>query len=59
MNHELSQNTGGDGMMGWIQPTCSCGWVGIKEYAYNDYQHSNVREQESRHLRSAAKQEGQ
>lgn len=39
--------------MGWIQPVCSCGWGGRKEYAHNDYQHSNVLEQEEAHLQQS------
>lgn len=49
--HKLHRETGGEGMYEWIQPTCSCGWVGRKEYAYNDYQHTNVTEQEQEHLK--------
>lgn len=49
MNHELRRLAGGYMYEGWIQPSCSCGWVGRKEYAHNDHQHSNVREQEAEH----------
>lgn len=49
-DHKLTLKTGGRMEMGWIQPVCTCGWEGRKEYAYNDYQHSNVREQEGEHI---------
>lgn len=48
--HKLHREEGGGGMYGWIQPTCSCGWVGRAEYAYNDWQLTNVRDQEQEHL---------
>lgn len=49
MLHILKRIEGGKGIEGWIQPECSCGWKGRKEYAHNDYQHSNVAEQEHNH----------
>lgn len=33
-----------------ITPTCSCGWRGRGEPAYNDFQMTNVKEQENEHL---------
>lgn len=51
--HKLKRNEGGEGMMGWIQPKCSCGWEGRKEYAYGDYQYTNVQAQEKWHLKEA------
>lgn len=53
-NHVLTRKYGGENITGWIQPTCSCGWEGRKEYAYEDYQHTNVKEQESDHIRSVS-----
>ena len=37
-DHKLTRKTGGRMETGWIQPVCTCGWEGRKEYAYNDYQ---------------------
>ena len=48
--HIITEEEGGHMYESWIQPVCSCGWQGRREYAHNDYQHSNVREQEERHL---------
>jgi len=48
--HKIRRERGGSGMMSWIQPVCSCGWVGRKEYAYADWQMANVEEQEADHL---------
>jgi len=48
--HNLKRRSGGQRESGWIQPVCSCGWEGRKEYAYEDYQHSNVRDQEVEHI---------
>ena len=53
LEHKLKRESGGKDLMGWIRPVCSCGWKGRKEYAHNDYQHSNIREQESDHLRKS------
>jgi hypothetical protein len=50
IDHEISRDQGGEMFEGWIQPLCSCGWKGRKEYAHNDYQHSNVKEQEEDHI---------
>lgn len=47
--HKHDYLRGGEMEGSWIQPTCSCGWIGSKHYAYNDYQHSNAREQLNRH----------
>lgn len=51
MKHELTIERGGRAEMGWLQNKCSCGWTGKKHYAYNDYQHTNAREEAARHLR--------
>jgi len=53
MKHELKRERAGKAEMGSITPTCSCGWRGRTEYAYNDYCHTNVREQEGDHIRKA------
>ncbi len=53
MKHEISRRRGGQNESGWIQPHCSCGWVGNMHYAYNDYQHSNLNEEEDSHMRKA------
>jgi hypothetical protein len=58
MSHELKRECGGEGPMGWIRPTCSCGWRGIEYYAYNDYQHTEVGDQEQKHLRRATQEGG-
>lgn len=49
--HEIMRLQGGHKETSWIQPACSCGWFGKKEYAYNDYQHTNVKEDIQEHLR--------
>jgi len=53
MKHILKRKYEGENEMGNITPTCSCGWIGRPEFAYNDYQYSNVNEQESEHLRKS------
>jgi hypothetical protein len=53
MKHELKRERAGKAEMGSITPTCSCGWRGRTEYAYNDYCHTNVKEQEGGHIRKA------
>jgi len=42
---KLANLHGGRGEMGWVQPACSCGWVGKKHYAHNDYQYYNAIEE--------------
>lgn len=49
--HKITRTFGGQMEMSWIQSVCTCGWKGRKEYAYNDYQRSNVRELELEHIR--------
>ena len=51
--HELKREHAGNAEMGSITPTCSCGWRGRTEYTYNDYCHTNVKEQEGDHIRTA------
>lgn len=48
--HQLKREYAGKAEMGSITPTCSCGWRGTAESAYNDYQHYNLRRQESKHI---------
>ena len=57
VKHELKREHAGKHEMGSITPTCSCGWRGRTEYAYNDYQHTNVKEQEGDHMRAAVRGE--
>lgn len=54
MDHKLAQKTEGTGNMAAVIPTCSCGWIGSPEYAYNDDQCFQIRKQGERHLREAA-----
>lgn len=42
----------GEGIEQGITPTCSCGWRGRTEYAWNDWQMTNIAEQEQEHARS-------
>lgn len=57
MNHQLKREYGGEGMSGFIRPTCSCGWRGVEEYAFEDYQHTTVAERENNHIRDVLKEE--
>jgi len=54
-NHNITRESGGKFESGWVQPKCSCGWVGRKEYAYNDWQMTNVKDQEDNHFDDARK----
>lgn len=51
MTHRLKRLYDGKHEGGSITPTCSCGWKGRPEYAYDDYQHTQVQEQEIQHLK--------
>jgi len=42
---------GGRGITSWITPVCSCGWSGQRHYAYDDYQHTNAKEEFERHVK--------
>jgi len=53
-SHKLRREHSGSAEMATITPTCTCGWRGIGYAAYNDYQHTMVREQEGEHLRGVA-----
>ena len=50
--HELKRCYGGKDEMSWIQSMCSCGWVGKKHYAWNDYQRTNLKNEWAEHLKS-------
>lgn len=50
MTHEIKRLYGGTNENSFIQPTCSCGWVGEKQYAWQDFQLTIVKEHEARHL---------
>lgn len=54
--HEISYEREGKAEMRSHLPICSCGWKGRKEYAYNDYCHTNVQEQISDHLQQARRE---
>lgn len=47
----ISNLSGGKGETSWIQPACSCEWIGTKHYAHNDYQFSNATDDFERHLK--------
>lgn len=53
MEHKMKREHGGEGMMGWMQPACSCGWKGTQFFAYEDYQHTSCARQEVNHKREA------
>lgn len=48
--HDISAVTGGKGMTSFIQPKCSCGWIGREHYAYCNYQYSNFDDNANEHL---------
>ena len=55
--HNIQRICGGPRTeLGWKQLQCSCGWESRREYAYNDYQFSNLREQESQHYADVRKE---
>lgn len=53
MDHKPGFTTHGNGNMGSITPTCSCGWSGSPEYNYNDDQYTSAGRQWERHMRNA------
>ena len=53
MDHKLKRIFKVKGIGFSMQPTCSCGWVGIAYEASNDWQRMMVREQESEHIRNS------
>jgi len=48
--HKFKRVGTGTGIESTITPTCSCGWTGRPEGAWNDWQHTNVAEQEQAHI---------
>lgn len=52
--HILHRDVKGTGILETITPVCSCGWIGIGYAAHNDYQISNVRDQEKKHLHTVS-----
>ncbi|MFP4798307.1 single-stranded DNA-binding protein [Pasteurella multocida] len=58
MEHKITRESGGKYEMSYIQPKCSCGWIGDKFFAYNDYQMTLVNECESEHLNKVREQHG-
>lgn len=50
--HTISYKREGKAEMQSTLPICSCGWHGRKEYAYNDYCWTNVKEQADDHIRA-------
>lgn len=48
--HKIERQYEGRGITMKITPVCSCGWRGRGYEAHNDYQYSNVMEQEKRHI---------
>lgn len=50
--HVFARKEGGEGNMSWIQATCSCGWVGIQHFSYNDTQYTDFRSDWDRHAKS-------
>lgn len=47
--HSFKREYKGEGIEQGITPTCSCGWKGREEFAWNDWQMTNVADQESQH----------
>lgn len=56
-DHSISVNSGGTGLGSFIQPVCSCGWVGRIHEASNDYQHSNFDENIDEHFTQVKREE--
>lgn len=52
--HVLDRESTGTGLGDYIQPRCSCGWVGDKFPGYSNTQHSDCVRQETRHLTGGA-----
>lgn len=55
--HKLKREYAGKAGMSEITPTCSCGWRGLTECAYNDYCYTNVIAQEDNHIRTTYRAE--
>jgi len=45
VKHEITRQSAGTNEMGWIQNCCSCGWKGKKYYAYDDFQYTLCRQE--------------
>lgn len=56
MDHKATIINDGNGMMAGKTPVCSCGWVGIRYEAHNDYQYTLVRNQIEQHIKLNAKE---
>ncbi len=52
--HTFKRVYRGSGIEGRVTPTCFCGWIGRTEYAWNDWQMTNVAKQETEHLFKSA-----
>jgi hypothetical protein len=50
VNHTYAVEKFGEGLGGFIVPTCTCGWRGRPEFAYASRQHMNAREQHVEHV---------
>lgn len=50
MKYKMTRYTSGVGITSSITPACSCGWTGRPEYAHNDWQMTNLKEQEAKHI---------
>lgn len=57
-SHKIKRVYCESGMESWIQPACSCGWEGRKEYAYEDWQMTNLHEQEQQHINAKQRKGG-
>lgn len=53
MEHKFTRKKEGEGNMASLTPTCSCGWSGCPEYAYDDNQYQALHLQEKWHLHEA------
>jgi hypothetical protein len=53
--HTISYEHGGPpDETGWIQAHCTCGWVGQKFYAWQNYQSTLIHDEATDHKRSAS-----
>jgi len=55
--HNITMNKVGDGLGGYIQPICSCGWVGREHYAYCNHQFSNYHDNIDEHFTQVKREE--
>ena len=50
IDKQFDLTRGGRDETGYLQNHCNkCDWSGQKHYAYNDYQHSNCKDERSEH----------